>query len=244
TNPVPSASCSPATVDSGATFPCECSVSDATSGVSSSSSSSTSGSITSTSATGTFTYTCSVVDNAGNSASSDATYSVTQTPGSPSGSGSGGGAITWVTQTVATEIFEQGYTAQLGSKNRIKVQVASEDHYIGVVSVSATEAVIQISSDPVQVTLSAGEDAKVDVDDDSFYDVYVLLNSIINNKANVTVQKIHEAVPEGESGVATTGELEGETTPAEEGASLLWLWILIGVVVVVAIGWGIGKKKK
>ena len=83
TGPTASPSCSPTTIQAGDSFPCTCSGSDATTGVSTSTGSSTSGSITSTSQTGVFTYTCSVTDNAGNTASATATYAITQTPGNP-----------------------------------------------------------------------------------------------------------------------------------------------------------------
>jgi len=90
TAPGATATCSPSTVNTGDTFPCSCSGSDATSGVSTSIGTSTSGTVTSTSSTGSFTYTCSVTDNGGLTASATATYSTVQTPGS--GPGGGGGS--------------------------------------------------------------------------------------------------------------------------------------------------------
>ena len=97
----------------------------------------------------------------------------------------------------------------------------------------------------MQVTLTAGEDAKVDITDDGFYDVYVLLNSITGNKADVTVQKIHEEIPEGGTGVETTGEqpLE-EEEEEEEGGISTWIWILIAVVIIALVVWKTKKTKK
>ena len=67
-----------------------------------------------------------------------------------------------------------------------------------------------------------------------------MLNSIENNKANVTIQQINEAVPEEnqDTGVDTTGSLNQTTSgdePEEAGSSNWWIWVLIIVVLVAAI---------
>lgn len=247
TNPTATATCSPSSVQAGSSFPCTCTTSDATSGINSASSGGSSTSpqgVGTPSSTGVFTYTCSAVDNGGLTASATATYAITQQgTGSPSSSL----GTTWITQTITDSVFTQGYTAQLRSKNRIKVQIASQDHYIGVLSLTGTNATIQISSNPINITLSAGQNATVDVDNDGFYDIYVLLNSIINNKANLTVKKIHDAVPPGGSAVQTSGETGEEEEQEEEGeepTSLTWLWVLIAVVILAAIVWVVVKKNK
>jgi hypothetical protein len=239
TVPTASATCSPTTVQTGASFPCTCSTSDATSGINAASSGGTSTSPDGTatpSSTGIFTYTCGATDNGGLTASTTATYSVTQPPST------GGGATTtttWTTHAITESIFEQGYTKELGVKSRIKVQIESADHFIGVVSISATSATIEISSDPVRVTLSAGEDTKADVNNDGFYDVYVLLNGITNNKADVTIQKIHEEISEEGAGLG-----EGEEEEEEKGGISAWIWILIAIVVIAIVVWQIKARKR
>ncbi len=99
--------------------------------------------------------------------------------------------------------------------------------------------------------MAVGEDAKVDVANDGFYDVYVLLNSIVNNKANVTIQKIHEEIPEEkqDSAVDTSGEVKGKEVSNEnrtEKKSFTWLWVLIIVILIGIFSWWfmIRKKKK
>jgi len=97
--------------------------------------------------------------------------------------------------------------------------------------------------------LDVGEDAKIDVTNDGFYDIYVILNSIVNNKASITIQNIYEEIPEGEGAVSTTGEEvtggDEEMEEEPEETNLTWLWIIIGVLVLAAIiGGGIAVKKK
>lgn len=235
TAPTASATCSPTTVQTGDSFPCTCSGTDSgatASGVSTSTGSSNSpDGVSRPVNTGTFTYTCTVIDNAGNTASTTATYTITQPPSS----GSSSTTTTWITHILTESVLEKGYTTELGINNRIKTQIYSEDHYISVLSISGSKATIEISSNPTQVTLAAGGNTKLDVTGDGFYDVYVLLNGIMNNKASITIQKIHEVIPEGSTGIeTTTGTSTGEN--AEKGktqgqGSLTWLWVLIiGIV--------------
>jgi len=150
------------------------------------------------------------------------------------------------TYVPSDEQVEEGYTRALSIKNRVKVKVGTNYHYVGVVSATVDKATIEISSDPVQVTIGVGEDAKVDVTDDGFYDVYVLLNDIVDSKADVTIQKIHEEIPEGQGKVTTTGEItDGEIEEdGEEERDLIWLWVLIAVVVLAAIIGIVAKKKR
>jgi len=195
-----------------------------------------------------YSYTVTCSDRAGNSKASSSTSFSTDAC-------SGGGTTTTTTTTwtntyrLTEEQAEEGFTQELSAKHRVKISVGGADHHIGIKSLTATSATIEIASDPVEVTLEVGEDAKVDVTDDGFYDVYVILNSIADNKADVTIKSIYEEVPEGAEGVETTGEVTGEEDAAggeeEEERNLTWLWILIGVVVLaVIIGGGIAAKKK
>ena len=86
TAPTATAICDPNVLYVGTSFPCSCSGTDdgaTASGVSTETGSSTSSDGTSTpTSTGTFTYTCTVTDNAGNSVSDTATYTVGRTPSS------------------------------------------------------------------------------------------------------------------------------------------------------------------
>ena len=240
TNPIATASCSPSALYVEEVVTCSCSGTDTTSGVNSSLT--TASSIPSTSTAGTFTYSCSVTDNTGNSAGATDSYVISNT---------GGGGISttsqWKnTQTITAQVFEKGYTKDLAEKNRIKFKVGTEDHHVGIISLTTDKATIEIASNSVQVILAVGEDAKVDVVNDGFYDIYVLLNSIVNNKANVTIQQIHEEVPAEEGPVTTTGEVGGkevsDKTPTEK-KSFTWLWVLIAIILIGIIGWWFVVKK-
>ena len=90
---------------------------------------------------------------------------------------------------------------------------------------------------------------KFDVTEDNYYDIYVKLNNIENNKANLTVKNIHEEIHETDSGI--TGDAIGEED-SEEGEeelvkgddNLTWLWILIAVIVLAIIAFVIYQSQK
>jgi len=251
TPPSASASCTPSSVQVGDTITCTCSGTDTTSGVASSTSSST----PSTSSTGTYSYTCTVTDNAENSAANSASYTIEQSYSG--GSGSSGSTTTFWTKgtfTIPAQEVEAGKTTNIQTKQRAKVTVAEEAHYVGVKELTSTSAKIEITSDPQEKVLSVGEEWKVEVSGDNFYDLSVKLNSIDGDKANVLIKFINEEMPqtaeatpeenvvnEGEPNLGITGEAtEGET----ESNSLMWLWILIVVVIIISVIFWIAFNNK
>jgi hypothetical protein len=131
---------------------------------------------------------------------------------------SGGGSdstdsnTTWTaTYTVKDSDFKAGYSKELAEKTRIKFNVNSEQHTLGIIDLTSTRATINVSSTPQQATLSKGDSKKFDVDDDNFYDLIVTLNSINNSKANITILAISE---EMEAKKITSSALSGNSTTA------------------------------
>lgn len=260
TAPTGTVACTPANVQAGNTVTCTCSPSDALAGINATATSITA--TPSTSNTGTQTSTCSFADLAGNTGSASGTY-VVELGSSSSSSGSSGSSTTstfsyskTIPQTsqdfsevkiIETSTFSGG---GLGARERVKIKINDEEHHIGVKQLTTEKATIEIASDPIEVELAVGDDAKVDVDADSFYDIYVKLNGIVSNKADITIEYLHEALPEGTSGsVETSGEVVGEGSSGAQGAtpestSLTWLWIVLGIILIGAVVWFILNKKE
>lgn len=197
---------------------------------------------------------CGSIDSAGNYNSSTLYYNVTLT-GTASGGGSGPSGttttVTWSQTFVATdkELSEKGaVTYDLGSKNRMKVKVNAEEHYIGVVSVTATSATIQVSSTTQEVTMSVGDVKKFDVNNDSYYDLSVSLESITSGKAKVTATQIREAVviageEPGAGAGAGEGTGSGETAaPSKTTKAIIWM-VVIALVIAAAVLVVVFKKK-
>src|SRR3989344_339226 len=217
--------------------------------------------------TGTFTTRCTASDYTGNSALSDFTYTVTSSTSSGGGGGGGGsaGVSASVTKTysITEEQAEVGYINVIKENEQVKLAITitvpataagagpssvTENHYVKVADVVNKSVTITVSSTPQTATLAEGEEKKFEVTNDTFYDIYVKLNGIVDNKANLTIKSIYEEMPAGaaagEEGAAA-GE-DGETGAAEGGAgatNLTWLWIVIAVIVVVVIIIAIAAKK-
>ncbi len=220
TAPNVSFSCSPQTATQNGLTTCSCSGADTISGFNSSSLSYTSS--PSTADTGTYSITCTGSDNAGNLGAGSATYYVqgVASSGSPGGGGSALSSFWTGTRLISDEAFKEGTNLKLAAKKRARFNVNGKAHYIGVIELTSTKAVINISSNPVQAELEVGEDAKIDVTSDGYYDVLLVLRSIDGSEANVSLSSIHEVVPaeEDENGVINK---DGEANNGDGGESYL-----------------------
>ena len=152
------------------------------------------------------------------------------------------------TYTATDEEFVEGYTKELAVKNRVRIKVGGTNHYLGIKELTSTTATIEVSSTPQQANLAIGDERKFDVTADGYYDIYVKLNSISSNKANVTIKSIHEEITEETISVEEKKEAAvaggGEGGEVETEGSKVWIWIVVIVVLLIIIGGGYGLKKK
>jgi len=170
--------------------------------------------------------------------------------GSDSGGGAGGGGAsttTWSNTFIpSVETLSTGYEKELGAKERVKVMVGKTTHHVGVTTITATSATIEVASTPQTATLNVGETKRFDVDGDNTYDLSVTLNSITGTKANFKILTVSETMTAEE---IAAGEVVAETTPevTEEVAgesvfASIWFWVIIVVLVGVGIYYYMKKK--
>ncbi len=173
---------------------------------------------------------------------------ITATSSSSSSSSSGGGSAnttaTWkMTFVVNDEQFVNGYTKDLEKNQRIKVNVDGDLHYAGVSEITSTTVKITVWSEPQNATLSVGDIRRFDVDDDGYYDIQVVLNSISGSKANLTFKSINEkiteeTIAEEEEKESVAQENQGSVASDEEEEMNLASWMyytIIGIVIVLII---------
>ena len=180
-------------------------------------------------------------------------------PGGGGPSGGGPSAPSYWVQTfdaVPTEFAAEGYTKQLQARNRLKVVVGNVNHYVGVRSLGTGSAEIEVSSTPQIVTLLVGQQKKFEVTGDGFYDIFVTLKAIANNKAEITVQAIHDEVPvatqptetgEQETPEETTNVSGNEQEPLGEkrsSSTAIVITIIIIMLIAGAIGYFIIIKRR
>jgi hypothetical protein len=262
TAPSATASCTPASVHTGDTITCTCSGSDSGVGVASRTASST----PSTTNTGTFTYGCAVIDNAGNSASSSASYTIEQSSSGSSGSGGSSTSVGGATYVISESDFNRGYSRNMAIKDKLKFNVSNASHLFELTNLTTTSVVIKITSDPQITTLSVGDLRKFEVTGDGYYDISVLLNKISSvggsaNRANITLTSIHEVITnqtaqeqqnleetakeKTSAGTNNSSNNIGNDEKSSSGSGGTF-WIVLIVVVVIAgiIGFILYKMKK
>lgn len=234
-NPVAVASCSPSTDYSGYTFPCSCTGTDSLSGIASSTGTSTSSDGTGTPyKSGTFTYTCTVEDYAGNSGNTSTTYKIIES--------SGGGSVVYNNYNINQIQLDNGYSVNLSENDKLSFNAINENHSITINSISGNIVTLTVASAPQVVSITEGQTKKIDLNNNGIYDIEISLNSIANNKADLTIKAINETVPSGKTTNETTKNSTGNTSP-NNGMSA-WDWILIVVIVIIAFLWWMKVKKK
>jgi len=138
------------------------------------------------------------------------------------------------------DLVGEGYNKELLAKYRVRVKVGTEDHYVGVIGVTSTTATINVSSRTQQAIFNIGDEKKFEVTNDSYYDIYVKLNGITNNKANVTIKKINELIESVSNNANQTATDSSEDEQKESSGSWIWvLWVIVVVAVIVGVVFGI-----
>lgn len=246
-NTAPSAtpSCSPNPVTSGETITCTCTGTDVMTGINSTSGDST----PSTTGTGLYTFGCTVTDYAGNTGTASYQYRVDGASGGGSSSSSGLGgsstSITWA-RTVdkgSSDVESSAVTQELGSRERARIVVHSVEHHVGIVSLSATSAIIEISSTPQRATFALGESKDFDITEDGKNDVSVTLVSIQNNKATVSVVAIKQPATTTTT-TTTSGSQTGASAPSSGSSSLWWIIGIVVLVIVVVVIFFVVRKRQ
>ena len=152
------------------------------------------------------------------------------------------------TEVIDGKQFEQGITRELSVKSRLKVKINNIDHYVGIRELTSSTATIETASAPSEATLSVGEERNFEVTGDEYYDIYVKLDSISEDKAKITIKSIYVLVTEDTISEDEKAEGEAEKQKAEDVAGekptdLTWLWIIIVVVLIIMGIWYLKYKK-
>jgi len=185
----------------------------------------------------TYEYTVTCYDYKGHSGSATASYATTS---GTSVSGTTGG-VSGKTYVPSSEQVEEGYTKKVSEDDKFKVTIENKEHQIIVDSVSENAAMITIS-DVGQEEVAVGEEKKLDITGDGWYDISIKLNSIEGEKADITIKAIHEKVVEEEKKPAEEKGVAAEKAKAL--LSSLWFWVVIIIIVVAIIAYITYSKKK
>lgn len=186
-------------------------------------------------------------NNIGNSSNISITITAPSSGSSSSGGGgSGGSSLFWIKTydliNNKSVNLTSGYSSELKERERIKIMVIGEEHYVGIIKIEVNSAVININSNPQNVTFNSGEEKKFDLNNDNYYDLSVKLNSILNQKASITIKNISEKVIQDITGKVINEGNRNETTGVEKKglkinfySIFIFLFIMIVAIAIIAI---------
>jgi len=158
--------------------------------------------------------------------------------------------------TLTDTEFSEGYTKQLRNGDKMVFNFASDSHSLTIKNLNSTTATIEIASTPQTVTLNVGEEKKIELSGDNYYDLLVKLNSIALNKADITIKTIYEEIISQESIIEQdskiTGEvIQGDGTKSDDkklivkrNSTILWIIIILVALILIIIGYKSLKKNK
>lgn len=105
-----------------------------------------------------------------------------------------GGSTGGTTYIPSLKDLELSYSKNIRKGFRIRIPVDGNYHHLKVESIEKERILVNISSESQHKWLSIGEEWFVNIDNDTFYEIYVKLNSISGFYANITIKKINKEI--------------------------------------------------
>jgi len=96
--------------------------------------------------------------------------------------------IVWLSETNLREVAE----VRMKQGEKLLFEFSGENHSIYAKTVLATLVVLTINSTPSDYTLYIGDELKLKLDNDNFYDLWIKLGNIVSGEAVIKLRLIHE----------------------------------------------------
>ena len=136
---------------------------------------------------------------------------VTNPSGSSGGGGGGGGGASSVTYTLSESELTAGVSKQLNKNDKISFNL-SGSWLLTLKVIIGNTATISLTEEYV---MASGDTRKIDLNNDNFYDLRIVLSSISGNKIMIYLQKIHEAVSLGQEKTQLSEEEKAKAAQAQ-----------------------------
>ncbi len=209
---------------------------------------------------GKYNWSIKCYDKAGNLNYTSLRFITVNNPPSSSGGG-GGGSVSPVqspsqgSPIIAKNITE-GYTLKIPQYNYQSFRLSNnQSHIIFVDKVNTSSVEITVESNPIKFTLNVGESKYLNLSSPYYYNLYVKLNSIEGNSANLTIKevtasnRIFHTFDQGLSNGTNTTEKSPQNfqlrfpqlTKNEEFAAAV---IIILIIIFIASFYGKNRKEK
>ncbi|MGV8151916.1 MAG: right-handed parallel beta-helix repeat-containing protein [Candidatus Nanoarchaeia archaeon] len=104
------------------------------------------------------------------------------------------GEFVWdFSDVLGEEDLLNGYSNLLGKGHRFNFMINNQVRNLGVINLNPSKVYIRLFPGFGDDSLVIGEIKKYSFTNPDYYDLYIKLNSISNNKANITIKEIHES---------------------------------------------------
>jgi subtilisin family serine protease len=145
-----------------------------------------------------YTWRINCTDKANNSGNSSyRSFTITR-PSQQIQTSSGGGGVSSIISKIYEPNKEQlskGYTKDLSKRDKIKFyDKNSKEHLLTIEHIGKDYVNLTIKSQIVILILGIGQSAKLNMTSDKYYDLFVKLNKIQGEKADLTIQTINEPI--------------------------------------------------
>ncbi len=180
------------------------------------------------------------------------------------GGGGGGGGVSYSTYSIGDiSGNSERINRELAKSDRVIFNISQSKHVLLAKSVAVDTATFEINSSSQIFSLAINESRKFNLSSETAYDFLIILNGIINNKANVTIKAISEQIPKpkqvGIENVTNMTKQETEAQPSQQSApteiseqtinQYNFMWALVSALVgaffvLIYYSIKISKKKK
>jgi len=158
-----------------------------------------------------------LANNTNNSTTYNLEISTPTPPSRRSSSSHSPSSSTPPTTEITEEEIKQGTIQQIKEKSKIEFTIKNQKHELTLNSLNTDKAKITIQSNPINLTIYQNQPRKINLDNDKFYDLELLLLSIENQEANIFIMEINETISMKQ---IFTNETISSPTPIEETPKL------------------------
>jgi len=205
---------------------------------------------------GTYNWSINCTDEIGNIGNSSVRSFTINSPATSSSSSGGGGNRYNIYNPTDEEMLSR-YTKELEKNDKIKFNIEGESHLLTITDIKTNFVSIILQSYAINLLIEVGESAKINLSSSEYYDLQIKLNNIANQKANLTIQAIHEEIISSDYTPSALTKNETDTSKVEDNEEDIQedekinkdkkniiITILIIAIIYILIKILMGKKQK
>jgi hypothetical protein len=202
------------------------------------------------SASTTYYYNITACDSVGNCKVNGTNTFTTSASSTTTTSTSSSGPSTTVSPTID---LNAGYNKLMIVAEQLKFNIGTEQHSLFVQSLINDVLLLKIMSDPQIASFKIGEEKMFELNNDSYYDLYIKFNSVKSGAANLTIQTIHTAIAASGSNLINQTmtppipPVANESAePAEKAISNTGkiIGFIVAVIVIVLVVWYLLSRRQ